>query len=268
MTMQIAITRSVSPAFANCELTYLPRTPIDLALAAQQHHAYEAALRALGCQVVSLPADPGLPDSVFVEDPAVVLDGLAVIARPGAAARRPECATIAKALEVYRPLAYIQPPGTLEGGDVLLVGMKILVGLSGRSNLEGIRQLAAIVAPYGYSVKGVSLRGCLHLKSALTVIGEELLLINPNWVEREEIEDGILEENPAFKTNLDFVEVDQSEPHAANALRIGNGLIYPVNFERTRERIERLGCQVLSVDVSEIQKAEGAVTCCSLLIAL
>jgi dimethylargininase len=252
--MKIAMTREVSPAIARCELTHLPRLPIDGALAREQHHRYEACLSELGYAVLRLPAEPDLPDSVFVEDAAVVLDELAVLTRPGAPSRRAETASIAAALEPYRTLAPIEPPAVLDGGDVLRVGGTLYVGLSGRTDEAGAAQLARMLEPLGYVVRRVAVSGCLHLKSAVTAIAPETVLVNPAWV------------SPADLAGLTIVEIDPSEPHAANALRAGDAVIYPAAFPRTRRRLEERGLRIVEVDLSELAKAEGAVTCCSLLI--
>jgi dimethylargininase len=249
----IAITRDVSPSIGRCELTHLPRVSIDVAKARAQHRAYEETLRGLGVEIVALPAEPALPDSVFVEDAAVVLDECAVITRPGAVSRRPETDSIAAALRPYRALSFIHDPGTLDGGDVMRVGRTIFVGLSGRSNRQAIDELAGIVGPFGYRVIGVPVSGCLHLKSAVTPIAEDALLINPGWV------------NPRDFSGFRLIEVDPSETQAANALRAGHGILYPAAFPKTRSRLEAEGFRIVPVDVSELAKAEGAVTCCSLL---
>lgn len=251
--MTIAVTRAVSPSFAQCELTHIERVPIDLEVAKGQHQAYEHALTRLGVSVVSLPAEADLPDSVFVEDTAVVLDEIAIMMRPGAASRRPEVAGIAQTLERYRPLAWIAEPGTIDGGDVLRIGKTIYVGLSTRSDAGGIEALRAIVAPLGYSVIGVPLTGCLHLKSAATLITDDILLVNTQWL------------NSDIFTGLQFVHVHPDEPFAANALRVADALVYPKAFPRTLERIAGFIKHIELVDVSELAKAEGAVTCCSLI---
>src|ERR1700752_4776765 len=150
--MLAAITRAVSPAIVRCELSFIDRKPIDLGRAREQHRAYEVLLAELGARVISLPADPDLPDSMFVEDPAIVLDELAVILPLGTETRRREASLLAQALSKFRKLAYVALPGTLEGGDVLRIGRKLFVGLTKRSNAEGIRQLAAILAPHNYEV--------------------------------------------------------------------------------------------------------------------
>ena len=251
--MLIAITREVSPSLGGCELSFVPRTPIDVAGAARQHRAYQHALAALGCRVLSLPAEPDLPDSVFVEDVAVVLDEIAVMTRPGAESRRSEGAAVAELLGRYRTLRAIEPPGTLDGGDVLRIGRRVFVGQSARSNAAGIAQLRALLGEFGYSVQGVPTRDCLHLKSAVTQLADDLVLLQPAWVDR------------AAFADLRVIEVDPAEPHAANVVRIGDGVLMPACFPRTQQRLVEAGIVVTAVDVSELQKAEGAVTCCSLV---
>jgi len=249
----VAITREVSPSLGACELVHLPRVAIDIARARLEHDAYERALSEAGCEVRRLPAGSDIPDSVFVEDIAVVFDELAVITRPGAPSRRAETPAVAGALGGYRPLRRLEPPATLDGGDVLVVGRTVFVGRSARTNPEGIEQLGRILGDFGYTVAGVAVAGCLHLKSAVTSVGDHLLLINSRWVSR------------AALPGADFVDVHPDEPYAANALRIGGGVLFPELFVRTRERLEREGVIVRTVEVGELAKAEGAVTCCSLV---
>ncbi len=251
--MLTAITRAVSPALANCELSFIPRAPIDLRKARQQHGAYEQLLEKLGARVVSLPAEPDLPDSMFVEDPAIVLDELAVIFPLGTATRRAEVGSLVPALANFRKLEYVALPGTLEGGDVLRIGRKLFVGLTRRSNAEGIRQLAQILAPYDYEVISVPVTGCLHLKSAVTFLGRKTLLANKAWFD------------PAVLAKCDFVEVDPAEPQAANALAISDAVILPLSFPKTRVLVESAGFHVTPLDISELQKAEAGLTCSSLL---
>jgi dimethylargininase len=249
----IAITRAVSPSMSDCELTYLPRVVIDVARASAQHAEYERVLEDLGCSVQRLPAGHGMPDSVFIEDIAVVLDEIAILTRPGAESRRAESPAVAEALHAYRPLARIEPPGTMDGGDVLVAGRSVFVGCSSRTNTAGIGQLRQLVTPLGYVLRPVSVRGCLHLKSAVTAAGDEALLMNPAWARPEEFR------------GFARVAVDPGAPHGANIVRVLNRLLYSAAFPRTRERLERRGFEVMTVDVSEIAKAEGAVTCCSLV---
>jgi dimethylargininase len=251
--MLTAITRAVSPSLAQCELSFIPRQPIDLAKAQAQHHTYERLLADLGARVISLLAEPDLPDSMFVEDPALVLDELAVIFPMGAETRRPETLSIAAALQPFRKLQQVKLPGMLEGGDILRLGRKLFVGLSARSNAEGIAQLSAIVAPHGYQVIGVPVDGCLHLKSAVTAIDDHTLLANRAWFD-----------SSCFP-EYDWLDVDPAEPHAGNALTLFGTIIFPASFPRTRARIEACGFAVAPLDISELQKAESGLTCSSLL---
>ncbi|HWC96610.1 MAG TPA: arginine deiminase family protein, partial [Candidatus Sulfopaludibacter sp.] len=181
--MLTAITRAVSPAIGLCELEYLERRPIDFAKAEAQHHAYEQCLAELGANVISLPAEPDLPDSVFVEDPALVLDEVAVITRMGAESRRPEADSLAATLSRYRPLVRLAAPATLEGGDVMRIGRTLYVGASSRSNAEAIDQLRRHLAPFGYQVVAVPVHGCLHLKSACTYLGNDSILAHRAWID-------------------------------------------------------------------------------------
>lgn len=251
--MLIAVTRSVSRSIARCELTHLERVPIDLERARRQHRAYEEALRSLGVRVLPLPEEPDLPDAVFVEDTAVVLDECAVLTRPGAASRRPEVESVARALAPYRTLYRIEAPGTLDGGDVLAVGRNVWVGLTTRSNPSAVAQLQALLRPFGITVRAVPVAGCLHLKSAVTRAAENTLLINPDWVRKSDF------------PGMDFVEVDPREPYAANILLVGEHAVYQPAYPRTLERLEAAGIHPRLIDVSELAKAEGALTCCSLV---
>ncbi len=251
--MWIAITREVSPSLGECELSFVSRHPIDLDRARVQHAAYCDVLDACGCEVVVLPAEPTLADSVFVEDAAIVLDELAIITRPGAASRRDEAVSLAPALGAFRPLATIRAPATIDGGDVLCIGRDIHVGQAARSNAEALIQLQALLAPHGYRVHGVPTHDCLHLKSAVTQVADDTLLVQPAWVDTSHF------------AGFRLIEVAPGEAHAANALRIGDRVVYPDNFPGTARRLAEAGIDVTTVDVSELQKAEGATTCCSLV---
>ena len=252
--MRIALTRAVPQSLANCELTHLSRVTIDVDRAAEQHHQYENALQTLGCTVRRIAPAHDLPDSVFVEDVAVVLDEIAIITRPGAASRRPECDSVATVLSEYRPLHTIAAPGTLDGGDVLRLGRTLFVGLSSRTNEDGARQLARHAAPFGYSVTCVATTGCLHLKSAVTAIGSEHLLCNPAWVDAAQFREA------------DVLAVDADEPHAANVLLLGDTILIAAAHHRTAAVLRSHGYKVCAIDVSELAKAEAGVTCCSLIV--
>lgn len=250
----IAFTRDVSPAITLCELTHVARTPIDVDVARAQHRAYEAMLSALGCEVRRVAPAPEEPDAVFIEDTAVVLDEVAVIARPGATTRRHEVIAVADALAPLRPLAHIESPATLDGGDVLVIGRVVFVGETGRTNAEGIGQLRTALAPFGYEVRGVPVSGCLHLKTAVTAVDNATVLLNPAWV------------SAAAFGAYRVLAVDDAEPMAANVLRVGDALVYDASFPRTLEMLRSAGFRPHTVDASELAKAEGAVTCCSLVL--
>ncbi len=251
--MLVAITRTVSPAMSHCELTHIAREVIDLERADQQHRQYEMQLVGAGCDIIRLPCEPALPDSVFVEDAAVILDEAAVMTRPGAESRRGEVRSVAGALGTHRPLLYIEAPGTLDGGDVVRAGRTLYVGAGYRSNAEGVAQLRRLLMPYDYRVIAVPFSGCLHLKSAVTWIAEQTLLINSQWVGQSHFE------------GYECIEVDPSEPAGANALAVNGELVYPRAFPETAQKLERRNFRLRLVDISEFAKAEGGVTCCSLI---
>jgi dimethylargininase len=254
MPAGIAITRAVSAALGDCELTHLERVPIDVEVARAQHREYEQALREAGYFIEHLESTNEMPDSVFVEDIAVVFDELAIITRPGAASRRLETAAVAGALTRHRPLHVIEAPGTVDGGDVLVAGKQVFVGLSTRTNEHAAVQMARVLQPHGYKVREVVVHDCLHLKSAVTTLSDDLLLVNPAWIDR------------ATFDGFALVEVDPEEPMAANALRLDDRILYSASFPRTAARLERRGLRVERVPASEVAKAEGAVTCCSLIL--
>jgi len=252
--MLIAYTREVSPALADCELTHLEREPLDVAGARAEHAVYESVLERLGARVRRLPSTPQLPDGVFVEDAAVVLDDVAVITRPGAPSRQPETASVEAVLAAHRPLVHVRAPATLDGGDVLVAGRRIYIGLSTRTSRDAIQQLADQLAPYGYEVIPLAFTGCLHLKSAVTCVADDLMLLNPAWVEADSF------------TGYRALTTDPAEPHAANALALGGAVIHPLQHARTRARLEAAGLTVVTVPQVELAKAESGVTCCSLLV--
>jgi len=251
--MLTAITRAVSPGLDRCELEHLDRQEIDIPQAVEQHRRYEDCLRDLGVSVISLPAEPDLPDSMFVEDPAVVVNEVAVMTRMGAASRRGESASLAQALAPFRPLRWMREPATLEGGDVLRMGTALFVGVSARTNADGIAQLAAELERFGYSVRPVKVRGCLHLKSACCPIGDRKILANRDWFDTSAFE------------GYDIVDVPRHEPRGANVLAIGDTVMVPACFPGTARVLEDLGRQVRMLDISELMKAEAGLTCSSIL---
>ena len=252
--IRIAITREVSRSIARCELTHHARSPIDVERARAEHAAYERALTDAGCRVERLPEAPDLPDAVFVEDTAVVLDRLAILTRPGAVSRRAEVDAVGRALAPHRPLVRLRAPATLDGGDVLVAGRCMFVGRSRRTNAAGLAQLREATADHVDRLIPVEVERCLHLKSAVTSVGDDLLLIDRAWVD------------PDPFRGFRLVEVDPSESGGGNALRIGDRVVYSEAYPRTRERLERAGVHVVAVPASELAKAEGGVTCCSVIV--
>ena len=252
-----AFTRAVSPRLADCELTHLERTPIDAVKAAAQHATYERALAEAGFELIRLPDLRDDPDAVFVEDTALLLGEHAVITRPGVASRAGETESTAAGLSGHFDLRPITT-GHLDGGDVLRIGKALYVGLSTRTNAEGIAALAELVAPLGYRVLQAELRDCLHLKTGATLAGEDgsgspILLYNERSVD------------PAQFAGVEAMAVAPDESAAANCVRAADRLILPAGNPRTAERLRKRGFDVVEVDVSELQKAESGVTCMSLI---
>ncbi len=251
--MLTALTRAVSRSLASCELTWLERREIDIERAIEQHREYEAALAAMGVRVISLPEQPEMPDAVFVEDPLVVVDEVAIVTRMGSLSRRAESESLAEAIWAYRPVRRMRDPATLEGGDVMRIGRDVFVGLSSRTNEAGVRQLSNQLEPFGYKVRPVEVRGCLHLKSACCSLGDGKILGNMAWLDAGPLRD------------YEIVEVAVDEPGAANILRIGDQVLMPASFPHTREIVAREGLEVRTVDISEMMKAEAAITCSSVI---
>jgi dimethylargininase len=217
-----------------------------------QHEAYRSAFHDLGIDTVLLPAEPAYPDSYFVEDAAVVLPEVAIITRPGADSRRGEAALIEPVVARYRPLERIDPPGALEGGDVLVVGKQIFVGLSERSNRAGFDQFAGIVSRCGYACTPINVQAGLHLKSSLNALSEDTLLVSEDFAGLECL------------ASYRRVVVHADESYACNVLRINKRLLIPAGFPGVKQELESLGFHLIELDMSEVQKMDGGLTCLSL----
>lgn len=248
-----AFVREVSRSLARCELVHVARGEFDVEAARRQHASYVAALDAAGVAVTMLPELPELPDSTFVEDPVILLKEVAIVCRPGAASRRAEVDALRREVERLRPVMAIEAPGTLEGGDVLRCGQTLYVGQSSRTNRAGIEQLTWAVEPYGYRVRPVAVRGCLHLKTGATSPREGWLLANPAWVDVS-----------AF-AGFEILAVPQTEPWGANTLPINGRVLTACSSPATADMLVARGIEVVRVDVSELQKAEAGLTCLSVL---
>jgi dimethylargininase len=251
----IAITHVPSPEMQDYERTFVDDQPIDLALARQQHEGYRRALEECGASVTLLDVNTAMPDCVFVEDTALVLDEVAVMMSPGAASRRREPAGIEPEIAKYRPIARINLPATIDGGDVVVSGRDVYVGRSPRTNDDGISALRSTLAPYGYRVVGVPVHGCLHLKTACSALPDGRFLVNAAWIDTSAFDAARL------------VHVPQNEPWAGDVVVIGDQIIVSDAFPETMELLRGLGWRVVPVSVSEFAKAEGGVTCLSLVFA-
>ncbi|MDP6538721.1 MAG: arginine deiminase family protein [Planctomycetota bacterium] len=250
----LAITRKPDASLVDCELTHLERASIDVERALVEHAAYVERLRALGVEVEVLEPLSGFPDACFVEDTAIVLDEVAILTRPGATSRRGEVDSMAEALAPHRQLFRLEAPATLDGGDVVVTDDTLFVGVSARTNHAGLKELAHRVLPLGLRVKAVEVNGCLHLKSAMSLVAPKTLLVQPNWIDLGRI------------AGFDFIPVASEEPAAANAVRVGGSLLHPAGFPRTANALRAHGLEVASVAIGEFQKAEGAASCLSLLL--
>lgn len=250
---RVAITHVPTAGLEHGERSFVEREPVNLDLARSQHVAYCDLLARLGCDVGILSHNADCPDAAFVEDTAVVFDEFAVLALPGAASRRKEVPAVAAELRQYRRLEQVELPATLDGGDVLVTGRVALVGKSARTNAAGAEALARIARPYGYVVRRVGMRDCLHLKSACCALPDGRLLVNPRWLDLDDL------------AGFDIVEVDSSEPFAADVLVVGRTVVSAAAHPKTAALIGALGFDSRTTDLSEFAKAEGGVTCLSLV---
>jgi dimethylargininase len=251
----LALTHVPSPNMDHGQRTHVARVSIDYDLAVQQHEAYCRMLRACGAEVRTLDVNRALPDSTFIEDTAIVLDEVIVLASMGTDARRGELPGIEAELRKYREVYCTEPPQAIEGGDVLRVGRDLLVGISSRTSAEGVQALIAVVARYGYRVVPVPVRRCLHLKTACTALPDGSLLLNPRWLDVQAL--------PEYEK----IPVPPDEPWAANTLTVGTTVCLAAEHVQTAEQIRQRGFQVRTAHLSEFAKAEGGVTCLSLLLS-
>jgi dimethylargininase len=239
----------------SCVRTFVPEAAIDHALAARQHADYCQVLRNCRVQVVTLDANVAHPDAVFIEDTAIVLDEVAVLCSLAPQSRRDEPAGIELVLRQHREIERVELPATIEGGDVLRVGRSLLVGQSCRTSAAGIATLAGIVTHYGYQVRPIPVRGCLHLKTACTAMPDGRLLVNPAWIDTASLAD------------YELVAIPENEPWSANVALVRSSVLLDSAHTQTAELIDRLGFNVRSIDLSEFAKAEGGVTCLGLFVS-
>ena len=256
--MRVAIVRDVPESIARCELTHMTREPIDVARAREQHRQFCDVLATLTDALVALPPLEEFPDSTFVEDPVVVLDEVAILCRSGAASRRGEAALLEPVVARFREILRLEEPALVDGGDVLCMGRTVYVGQASRSNADGVRQLADLLSPHGYTVKPAQTVGCLHLTTGCSRITPETVMVNPAWVD------------PATfaADGFDVVACDPAEPFAANSRLVGNTIVFPAEFERTRQRLEQRGLRLAAVPFGELAKAEAGPSCASLVFEI
>ncbi len=250
--MIVAITRPTGAELRDCELTHIDRTPIDVERALAQHSDYLDVLGSLGVEVVELPRLPDNPDAVFVEDTTLVLPEVAVLLRPGAESRRGEVPSMAAALADYREIRTMEAPETLDGGDVIVFGKRVLVGQTTRSNPAGISALIDLLSPFGYTVEAVPVRGVLHLKSAATVVDDETLIVFSPCVDLTGLGARLLEAHP-------------DEPQGANVVRVGDTLLVDASAPHTIAMLSGHVDRIVEVHVDEFAKAEGAISCKSVI---
>ena len=248
----VALVRPTGPELAACELTHLDRQPIDIERATAEHDGYVEHLRHLGVDVVELPRLAHHPDAVFVEDTALVLDELAVLLRPGAPSRQGEVASVGAALADHRQVVELPGTATLDGGDIIVAGRRVLIGVTSRSSREAGEALRRLLEPHGYRIESVDVAGVLHLKSATTALDDETLVVSPAHVDLRD-------------RGFRLVAVPPQEPHGANTLSIGATVLVDAAAPRTAGLLDRHGYQVDTLAVGEFSKAEGALTCKSLV---
>lgn len=249
-----AIAREVPDDFPAAVVRVPAGDPISVARARRQHRAYVDALAALGVAVDVLPALAGFPDCCFVEDCAVCADGVALITRPGAASRRGEAASVAAALRPHARLERTEAPATLDGGDCLRVGRRWYVGRSDRTNAAGAARLRAVFGPLGFEVVEVDVGPHLHLKCVCSHLGDGRVLLA----------EGCLP--PAAFKDAHVVAVPAAEAYAANCVVVGGTALMPAGFPAARRAVEAAGLRVRELETSEVRKADGSLTCLSLLL--
>ena len=246
-----AITRKPGANFAD-GLTQGNLGAPDFELITQQHAAYVEVLKLRGLTVTELEPVDAHPDGYFVEDPAIVTPKVAIITIPGAPARRGEQESLEEVLCKFRPTAHITPPGTVDGGDILMVGNHFFIGISARTNAEGARQLGVVLERYGHAWTTVDVQNGLHLKSDVNYIGDNTLLLTPGFAHRKEFKD------------FERIILNADETYAANTLLLNDCLIVPRGFPDTLGKMRHTGHDIVELDVSEVQKMDGGLTCMSI----
>jgi|SRR5579875_3898601 len=246
------IVRNIGRSFVNGLTTANLGRP-DYEKALVQHESYVEALRKCDVEVVVLPPDEDFPDSTFVEDTAIVTEKCGIITNPGAPSRNGEIVSMKEVLSrFYSKLEQIHAPGTLDGGDVLQVKNHFYIGLSDRTNEEGARQLADILAKYDYTATIVPLEKFFHLKTGIAYLGNNDMVVTGEFVDSELFRD------------FNQIVVDADEEYAANCIRVNDFVIIPKGYEKTKQKIVSAGYSVIELEMSEFRKLDGGLSCLSL----
>jgi dimethylargininase len=246
-----AITRRPGKTFGRGITTSKLGTP-SYELILDQHAAYTETLNSIGLEVIELDPQLDYPDAHFVEDTAVVFSEAAVITRPGAASRQGEEESIAEVLRQYREIEHIQAPGTLDGGDVLMIGNHFFIGISERTNPEGARQLGGILEKYGKTWTTIQVGAGLHFKSSVNYVGQNSILVTQDFTSHEAL------------NRYDKIIVDKEAEYSANTLWINDHLLVPRGFPDTKTKLKSLALPIIELDVTEMQKMDGGLTCLSI----
>ncbi|MBN2548526.1 MAG: hypothetical protein JXB15_05195 [Anaerolineales bacterium] len=253
----VAIVRAPGSNFSLGETSGLYGQP-NYQIALQQHERYCQALEYCGLTLTRLPPDMAHPDSTFVEDTAIITPRCAIMSRPGAASRLGEIEDMRKVLRgFYSQLHEIQPPGTLDGGDICEAGEHFFIGISDRTNQAGAQQLANVLSDYGYTHDFVDIRGLaglLHLKSGIAYLGENRLMLVDALID-----------HPAFQ-GYEVIRVDPQENYAANCVRVNDHVLIASAYPHLSARLEQLGYRLIELDMSEFRKMDGGLSCLSLRI--
>jgi dimethylargininase len=249
-----AIVRGVPETLNKCVRTYSPRSAVNVDLAKDQHKSYCKALESRNLKLVRIPAENSFPDCVFVEDPAIVFKGTAVICSMGAKSRIGEVNEVRKTLSsIFNKLVDIHPPGTIEGGDVLRVNNRLFVGLTNRTNADGINQLRDALSDEGCEIIPVRVNNILHFKSACSYLGDEFIVVNSGYFDLKVF------------SSLNLLELPKGEAYAANCLSVNGKVFVSKGYPATKRLIEKEGFETEELDVSEFKKCEGSLTCLSII---
>jgi dimethylargininase len=252
MRFSHAIVRTPASNFADGLTTIAWTEPPSFDRLLLQHRAYVAALCEAGLSVETLPTLVAYPDAYFVEDVAVVVPELAIITRPGALARRDEALHIVEPLAAHRTVVRLESPATLDGGDVLVAGRRVLVGMSARTNQAGFASLRELLTPHGYTVEAIRVAAGLHLKSSVSPIGPDAIVVTPAFADRDELAD------------FEQIVVSETEAYAANAVWINEHLLVAAGFPTLARALRGRGLELIELDMSEVAKMDGGLSCLSL----